>query len=136
MILVDSSAWIEFLRDTESEVCTAVDQLLDDDLATCDAVSTEILAGARDERHLLQLRGLLARATLLPTTPADYEEAASMYRLCRTRGRTVRKLIDCLIASVAIRSGAEILHSDTDFTTIARHTSMRVHSASIATGQG
>ena len=68
MILVDTSAWIEFLRDTGSEVCEAVDRLIDADLAICDAVSMEVLAGARNERHLIQLRGLLARATMLPTT--------------------------------------------------------------------
>lgn len=130
MILVDTSAWIEFLLDTGSPVCDAVDRLLDADLAICDAISMEVLAGARDERHLIQLRGLLARASVLPTTPADYEAAASMYRSCRARGDTVRKLIDCLIGAVAVRHGAEVIHSDTDFMTLARHTDLMVHSAS------
>jgi len=127
VILVDTSAWIEFLRDTGSEVCVAVDRLLTADLAICDAVSMEILAGARNERHLIQLRGLLARATMLPTTPADYEVAASMYRSCRTHGETVRKLIDCLIGAVALHAGAEILHADADFEALARHADLRLH---------
>jgi predicted nucleic acid-binding protein len=132
VILVDTSAWIEFLRDTGSEVCVAVDRLLDADLATCDAVSMEVLAGARDERHLLQLRGLLARATMLPTNPADYEAAAAMYRSCRVHGDTVRKLIDCLIAAVAVRFEAEVLHADTDFVVLARHTGLRLHPDSLS----
>ena len=127
MILVDTSAWIEFLRDTGSEVCVSVDRLLDADLAICDAVSMEILAGARNERNLIQLRGLLARTTTLPTTPADYEDAASMYRSCRARGETVRKLVDCLIGAVAVRAGVEILHADVDFAVLARHTEVRIH---------
>lgn len=127
MILVDTSAWIEFLRDTGSEVCVAVDRLLDADLAICDAVSMEVLAGARNERHLIQLRGLLARVTILPTTPADYDAAASMYRSCRARGETVRKLIDCLIGAVAVSAGAEILHADVDFSVLARHTDVQLH---------
>lgn len=131
MILVDTSAWVEFLRDTGSEVCVAVDRLLDAELAICDAVSMEVLAGARDERHLLQLRGLLGRATVLPTTPADYERASSMYRACRASGETARKLIDCLIGAVAIRAGAEVLHADADFSVLARHTELRVHPASL-----
>ena len=131
MILVDTSAWIEFLRGTDSHVCDAVDRLLDGDIATCDAVSMEVLAGARDERQLTQLRGLLARATMLPTSPADYEAAASLYRACRTRGETVRKLIDCLIGAVAARAGAEILHADADFNVLARHTDVRVHPDSL-----
>lgn len=130
MILVDTSAWIEFLRDTGSEVCVAVDRLLDADLAICDAVSMEVLAGARNERHLIQLRGLLARATMLPTTPADYDDAASMYRSCRAHGETVRKLIDCLIGAVAVRADAEILHADADFAALARHRDVRIHANS------
>ena len=131
MILVDTSAWIEFLRDTGSEVCVAVDRLLDADLAICDAVSMEVLAGARSERHLTQLRGLLARTTVLPTTPADYDAAASMYRSCRARGETVRKLIDCLIGAVAVRTGVEVLHADVDFSSLSRHTELRLHPDSL-----
>lgn len=125
MILVDTSAWIEFLRDTGSPTCHAVDRILQADLATCDGVVMEVLAGARDEHHLSQLRGLLARATLLSTTPADYDHAAALYRQCRRNGETVRKLIDCLIAAVAIRADAEILHADADFDVLARHTDLR-----------
>ncbi|MEP1123151.1 MAG: hypothetical protein ABJH68_04580 [Ilumatobacter sp.] len=87
----------------------------------------KVLAGARSERHLIQLRGLLARATMLPTTPADYDDAASMYRSCRAHGDTVRKLIDCLIGAVAVRADAEILHADVDDATLARHTDVRLH---------
>ena len=130
MILVDTSAWIEFLRDTGSPQCEAVDRLLADDIAICDSVAMEVLAGARDEHHLAQLRGLLGRATMLPTTPADYDAAAALYRACRVRGETVRKLIDCLIAAVAIKAGAELLHADADFAAIARHADLQPHPAS------
>src|SRR3546814_10008982 len=71
VILIDSSAWIEFLRDTGSPVCEEVDRLLADDIAICDVIRMEILAGARDDAHLRQLRGLLARATVLPTGAAE-----------------------------------------------------------------
>lgn len=130
MILVDTSAWIEFLRGTGSPACEAVDRLLADDPAICDPVAMEVLASARDEHHLAQLRGLLGRATMLPTTPADYDAAAALYRACRVRGETVRKLIDCLIAAVAIRAEAEVLHADADFAVMARHTDLRLHPAS------
>ena len=126
-VFVDTSAWIEFLRDTGSTVCDTVDDLLSTDMAICDAVSMEVLAGARDERHLGQLRGLLARASLVAIIAADYDDAAAMYRICRRNGETVRKLIDCLIAAVAIRSNAMILHSDGDFAALSRHTSLVAH---------
>ncbi len=131
MIVVDTSAWIEFLRDSGSKVCNTVDNLLGADLAICDAISMEVLAGARDEQHLAQLRGLLARATLLPIIAEDYDQAAALYRTCRRNGETVRKLVDCLIGAVAIRSNAPILHADADFATLARHTALAVHADSV-----
>lgn len=131
MILVDTSAWVEFLRGTGSPTCNAVDGFLAADIAICDAISMELLAGVRDERQLLQLRGLLARATTLPTTPADYESAAAMYRVCRVRGEAVRKLIDCLIGAVAVGADVDVLHADSDFETLARHTALRTHPASL-----
>ncbi|HVW34377.1 MAG TPA: PIN domain nuclease [Acidimicrobiia bacterium] len=121
LILVDTSAWIEFPRDTGSPVCQPVDDLPDGDIAACQPVRMEILAGARDERHLHDLRRLLARAVLLPTRVTDYESAARLYRTCRRSGETVRRLIDCLIAATALRAGAAVLHADADFEVLARH---------------
>ena len=126
MILVDTSAWIEFLRNTGSTVCDQVEELLTHEVAICDAVRMEVLSGARDEFHLLSLQRLLARATVLPTRATDYDDAAALYRRCRRQGETVRKLIDCLIASTAIRARASILHNDADFDTLARHTELQV----------
>ncbi len=126
MILVDTSAWVEFLRDTASPVCTRVDELLDADIATCHPIRMEVLAGARDDRHLADLRGLLARASLLPTDPVDYEDAAALYRTCRRGGDSVRKLIDCLIAATAIRADVAVLHADSDFEVLSRHTPLRI----------
>lgn len=129
MILIDSSAWIEFLRDTRSSVCERVDELLGSRIATCDVVRMEVLAGARDQEHLEQLRRLLARATLLPTESIDFDAAAAIYRSCRSQGKTVRRLIDCLIAAVAMRANVPVLHRDQDFKAIAATTDLRIDDA-------
>jgi predicted nucleic acid-binding protein len=124
VILIDSSAWIEFLRDTGSPTCLRVDELLGADTAVCEPVWMEILAGARDEQHLADLRRLLARATTLTTQSIDYEEAAALYRSCRRQGEIPHKLIDCLIAAIAIRSHVPILHADADFDVLSRNTAL------------
>jgi predicted nucleic acid-binding protein len=129
VILVDSSAWTEFLRGTGSPVCDEVDRLLGADIAVTDPILMEVLAGARDERHLHQLRGLLGRARMVHCRPADYDAAASLYRRCRRQGGTVRRLVDCLIAAVAIREELPILHADSDFETLAHHTELTTHPA-------
>ena len=128
MILIDTSAWVEFLRGTGSPACDRVEAILDGEIATCDPIRMEVLAGARDEHHLERLRRLLARASVLPTTRADYDEAAALFRRCRREGSTIRRLIDCLIASVAIRAATPILHNDGDFDVLARHTALRLDS--------
>ncbi|MCB9390692.1 MAG: hypothetical protein H6512_14355 [Acidimicrobiia bacterium] len=73
---------------------------------------------------------MLGRATMLSTTPQDYETAAMLFRTCRAQGETVRKLIDCLIAAVAVRHEAAILHADSAFSTLARCADIPVHPAS------
>jgi predicted nucleic acid-binding protein len=131
VILVDSSVWIEFQRATGSpahlRLRAAVES--DEELATTGLVILEILAGARDERHARDLRRLLDRCTFLALEePSDHETAASLYRACRRGGKTIRRLPDCLIAAVAIRAGAELLHQDSDFNAIALHSSLAIAS--------
>ncbi|HEV3320231.1 MAG TPA: PIN domain nuclease [Solirubrobacteraceae bacterium] len=127
MILADSSAWIEYQRMTGSpahlRLRTAVDA--GESLATMGTVMFEVLAGAHDERQARDMRRLLNRCTYLRLEePPDYEAAAALYRACRRGGETVRKAPDCLIAAVAIRTGARLLHRDADFDAIARHTAL------------
>lgn len=127
MILVDTSAWIEFLRDTGSPTCLRVDEALGGEIAICEAIRMEVLAGGRDGPHMDGLRRLLARAVMISIEPGDFDHAAALYRVCRRRGETVRKLIDCLIAAVAIRADVPVLHNDSDYETLARHTALKLH---------
>jgi predicted nucleic acid-binding protein len=129
VILVDSSAWIEFLRETGSPTHRQLRSALEreEPLAWTDIVAMELLAGARDEADRDRLRRLLFGRHFLPVDgPADYESAAELYRLCRRGGETPRKLVDCLIAAVAIRNRVELLCNDEDFLTVARHAPLRV----------
>jgi predicted nucleic acid-binding protein len=129
MILVDSSAWVEFLRATGGPVHLQLRSALKEgaELACTDVIVMEILAGARDEADRDRLRRLLYGMEFLAVEgPADYESAAELYRLCRSGGETPRKLSDCLIAAVAIRNDAELLCEDTDFLALARHSPLRL----------
>lgn len=129
MTLVDTSAWVAFLRKTERPARWAVRRLLDEDVAlqTTDVVVMELLAGARDEHHEWQLRRLLGRCEHLPLEGlASFEAAAALYRRCRRAGETVRALTDCLVAVVALQADVAILHDDRDFAVLARHTELRV----------
>ena len=129
MILADTSAWVEYLRATGSPVHLRLRELIgaEGDLRTTEVVMMELLAGATTPEGVAQLRRLLGRFDVLPVEGlADYEAAVELHRRCRAGGETVRKLTDCLIAAVAMRHGAALLHRDHDFEVIARHTPLRV----------
>lgn len=123
MILVDTSAWVEFDRASGSATDRAVTRLIEDggrDLAVSEPILMEVLAGANDDRRRRDLRHLLTSFVWIPADPvADFEGAAKLYRSCRRAGITPRGLIDCMIAAIAIRAGAELLSADRDFADIA-----------------
>ena len=129
MPLIDTSAWVEYLRDSDSATCNEVERLLNFEPALCDAIRMELLAGARDEKHVAQLEKLLARATVIKTESIDYDNAAAIYRACRKFGLTIRTHVDCLIAAIAIRTNTTLLHNDSDFDAIAQVTKIKFHGA-------
>jgi predicted nucleic acid-binding protein len=129
VILADTSAWVEYLRATGSPVHLRLRKLIADegDLVTTEVVMMELLAGETTPEGVARLRRLLGRFDLMAVEGlADYEAAAELHRRCRAGGETVRNLTDCLIAAVAVRHGAALLHRDQDFDVIARHTRLRV----------
>jgi predicted nucleic acid-binding protein len=129
VILVDTSAWIEFQHATGSAAHLRVREAIrtDEPLATIGLVVLELLAGARGELHARRLLRLLERCRFLALDEAaDYEAAAALHRACRRQGTTIRRVPDCLIAAVAIRTGATLLHLDRDFDAIARHAPLEI----------
>jgi hypothetical protein len=99
------------------------------DIRITEYVAMEVLAGARSSTELSALQSLLMSYPVLPLRSlTDYEEAAELYCTCRSQGETIRKLGDCLVAVPVIRAGAELLHNDSDFDAIARHSELRIYS--------
>jgi predicted nucleic acid-binding protein len=129
MTLIDSSAWIELFRATGSDVHVRLRALVEsgEELATTEPVSMELLAGARSPGHRRQIRRTLAACTMLPVGGSgDWEAAASLYVRCRQGGTTPGRLLDCLIAVVAMRAMVPILARDRDFSLIAEHADLEL----------
>ena len=134
MILVDTSAWIEYDRATGSEAHKRLKSLIaaGSPVATSEPVIMEVLSGARDDARERDLRRLLNRFSLLPFDAAtDFEGAMRTYRMCRKAGVTPRGLIDCMIASVAMRHGASVLCWDVDLARMADVVALRLDPASL-----
>ncbi|RTL66116.1 MAG: PIN domain nuclease [Pseudonocardiaceae bacterium] len=122
-LLVDTSAWVEYLRGTGSRAHLEVRRLVRDEpqrLCVTEPVAMELLAVAGSGPALEKLERLTAGMRQLTIDPAvDFHAAATAYRAARTAGRTVRKLLDCIIAAVALRTGATLVHRDQDFDVLA-----------------
>ena len=130
--LVDTSAWVEFLRSTGSDVNVRVRSMIEADerLATTDVVIMELLCGAGVSDHKIRLWSLLNRCSMLPTRPLfDYEIAAELYTRCRRDGFSPANTNDLLIASVAIAKKVPLLAADLDFERIAAVSSLRLIAA-------
>ena len=129
MILLDTSAWVEYLRRTGSEVNVEVRGLIQEEkpIATTDVVIMELIAGARDHDKRRAVWAMLNRCTMLPVRPMfDYEVAAHLYLRCRDSGFTPANSNDLLVAAVAIGHEIPVLAADHDFDRIALVSSLKL----------
>jgi predicted nucleic acid-binding protein len=99
----------------------------DEGIALTDVILGEILQGAPSEPEAGTLdRRFSAFEILRLEGIDDFRRAARLYRQCRDQGNTVKKTVDCLIASVCVREGLPILHSDSDYDRLAACTELQV----------
>jgi predicted nucleic acid-binding protein len=136
VILVDTSAWVEYDRATGSPVDRRLTQLITDEseVAVTEPVVMEVVAGARSAERAEDLRRMLRRFELVHFDAAtDFDAATRIYRACRRVGVTPRGLIDCMIASVAHRSGAAVLARDADLARVAKVVGITLDHASAPT---
>lgn len=127
LVLIDTSAWVEYLRATGSPQQAAVRSAVETGRAvTTDPVMLELLVGTTDEGRAAELLRMLEGCHYRPQDPrGDVEAAAAIFRTCRQAGETPRAVTDCLIAAIAVRIDLAVLHRDADFDVIARHTPLR-----------
>jgi predicted nucleic acid-binding protein len=129
MVLIDTSAFIEFLNRTGAREDLMIERLIsnNDEIAIPSVALTEILQGIRsDHEHAEIKKSLLTFPLLSLQDNESYLSAADLYRKCRKRGFTVRSTIDLFIAQIAIEQGAELLHRDGDFDAIARVSDLKI----------
>jgi predicted nucleic acid-binding protein len=132
MYIVDSSAWIEYLRRTGSRADVEITRMVECASPTAgvtEPVIMELLSGARDSGDFRKIERLTKAMPLVQVDPVcDFTEAGAIYKMLRNGGITIRSRIDCLIAAVASRRDATLVHADRDFDVIASRYPVRVMS--------
>jgi len=123
VILVDSSVWIDYFRGIQSPQTDRLYALLGNEpIATGDLVLAEVLQGFGSPQDFNQGKKLLRSLAIIELVGADIAiQAANNFRALRSRGITVRKTIDTLIATSCIEKGLALLYSDRDFDPFVEH---------------
>ena len=127
MILVDSSVWIDYLRGAATMQTDRLHGLLGQEpLAVGDLILAEVLQGTTTEKDFKEVLRLFRSMELVQLGGEGIAiQAARNFRALRDKGVTVRKTIDCIIATRCIADGLTLLHSDKDFEPFVAHLGLR-----------
>ena len=127
MVLVDTTVWIDFFAGCKEAHVTSLQELIESeaDLSLCGVILTEVLQGIRSDADYIKTKEYLGDLIFLPMRHTTFVRAAEIYRSLRKKGVTIRKPVDCMIASVAIEYNAKLLHNDRDFNHIAENTKLK-----------
>jgi predicted nucleic acid-binding protein len=128
MLLVDSTVWIDYFNGRSTPQTSYLDQALDQELILVgDLILAEVLQGFRSAAEFEQaLQALNRFQQVTMVNPALAVQSARNYRQLRRDGITVRKTIDCLIATYCIENGHVLLHNDSDYAAFERRLGLRV----------
>ena len=122
MVIVDTTVWIDYFHDIRNPETDWLDVELDRQrLGLTDIILCEVLQGVRDDAAAATVERQLFGLEVFETGGVDLARAsAKNYRMLRSRGHTVRKTIDCLIATFCLRERHSLLHRDRNFDAFER----------------
>jgi predicted nucleic acid-binding protein len=128
VIIVDTTVWIDYFGGAVNPHTEWLNLQVEwQPLGLTDLILCEVLQGIRDESAFRRVRRELSRFDIFSTGGEELAVASAQnYRLLRSHGYTVRKTIDCLIASFCLSEGHSLLHRDRDFDAFEQHLGLHV----------
>jgi predicted nucleic acid-binding protein len=129
-IIVDTSVWIDFFNKKNiSSETILLKKLIENNkqFYICPVIYQEVLQGIRDDKLFEKIKKILLKHNMVDINIIEAtNKGIDIYRTLRKRGVTVRKSMDCLIASYAIIGKMYLLHKDNDFTEIAKEFKLKI----------
>jgi predicted nucleic acid-binding protein len=128
MWIVDSSVWIDYFNGAITPQTNILNAALGQQpIGLGDIILCEVLQGYRDQRDFEVAQHALLQFPIYPIGGTELAiKSAKNFRSLRQKGLTVRKTIDCLIATFVIEHGFFLLHSDRDFEPFEAHLGLTV----------
>jgi predicted nucleic acid-binding protein len=126
--MVDSSVWIDYFNGIVTPQSDYLHRALGHELIIVgDLILAEVLQGFNRPSDFAAARDALLKFPLREMVgPAIAVKSASNYRSLRAKGVTIRKTIDCLIATFCIEAGLPLLHADRDFDPFTEYLGLQV----------
>jgi|SRR5450432_1993764 predicted nucleic acid-binding protein len=117
MVIVDTTVWIDYLRGIENEETRWLDSSLENQrIGLTDLILCEVLQGVHNQATFSRVKEQLLKFHIFDTGGEILAIASAQnYRLLRHHGRTVKKTIDCVIATFCVQAGHQLLHRDHDY---------------------
>jgi len=128
MLIVDSTVWVDYVNGRSNDETRLLETKIGrEDVGLTDLILCEVLQGLRGARELEEVKAELLEFSVFQTGGTRMAvETALNYQKLRAKGFTVRKTIDCWIATFCIREGHELLHRDRDFDPFESELGLRV----------
>jgi len=128
MVIVDTTVWVDYLNGIANSQTDWLDQELDRQrLGLTDLILSEVLQGVRDEHEATATQRELLKFEVFPTGSIELAVASARnYRTLRTKGRTIRRTLDCWIATFCLLNDHALLHVDSDFDSFEKFLGLRV----------
>ena len=128
MWIVDSSVWIDYFNGKVTPQTDLLDAALGQrEVGLGDIILAEVLQGFRRQKDFEAARDALLRFPVFTMGGVEVAlKSAENFRYLRSQGITVRKTVDCLIATFVIENDYSLLHSDRDFDPFEKHLGLRV----------
>lgn len=128
MVIIDTTVWIDYFNGQENPETEWLDARADTNrLGLTDVILSEVLQGIREDQRFLEVRDELLNFKVFTTGGVEIAvRAAESYRNLRRKGITIRKTMDCWIATFCILYGHELLHRDRDFEPFERELGLKV----------
>ena len=128
MVIVDTTVWVDYLNQVSTPQTDWLDAELERQrLGLTDLILCEVLQGVRNEKEAAEVQRDLMKFEVFETGGTALAVAAAQnYRALRAKGVTVRRTIDCLIATLCLQHDHALLHNDSDFDGFEAHMGLRV----------
>jgi len=122
MVIVDTTVWIDFLKGRKTKEIEKLESLLSEekDVFITGIIVQEILTGVKDRKDRNRVKRELDHFILINPTLDTHVQAAEIFDACKKKGYTIRSIIDCLIASLALEYDLTLLEKDKDYSFISK----------------